>query len=303
VIFLAIVALTLGGIALTLIVWGALVPRTHAAARVRDIGQYGFPGEEQPAPQRERRRSGATDVALRMSAAAARRFGSSKYEERLARDLISAGVYKLTARTVLGYQTLIGVAFGTLIVLAGLGNPFFTAFGAIVVGAIAAITPGVLVRRRARMRKTKVDRALPDLIDMIVITIEGGLGFAASLQAASIRTKGPLGEELMLTMQQQRMGRGLNDSLRELLGRMPTENMHAFVRSVTQGETLGVSIGTIMRNLANEMRVRRRQAAQERAQRAPVKMLFPLIFLMFPALGVVILGPALFEITEKLGST
>jgi tight adherence protein C len=299
---LAIVALTLCGIAIALIAWGALVPGTQASARLRNIERYGFPAEE-PAPQPERPRAGVADAAVRMSAAAASRLGSSKYEQRLRNDLISAGIYNTSARTVLGYQTLLGLAFATLVVLAGLGNPIFTALGALAVGAIAAITPGVLVRRRARMRRAKVDHALPDLIDMLVITIEGGLGFAASLQAASVRSKGPLGEELMLTMQQQRMGRGVNDALRELLERMPTENMHAFVRSVTQGETLGVSIGTIMRNLANEMRVRRRQAAQERAQRAPVKMLFPLIFLMFPALGIVILGPALFEITEKLGST
>jgi tight adherence protein C len=77
--------------------------------------------------------------------------------------------------------------------------------------------------------------------------------------------------------------------------------MSAFVRSVVQGTALGVSMGLVMRNLAADMRIRRRQQAEERAHKAPVKMLFPLIFLMFPALGVVILGPAMFEITEKLG--
>jgi tight adherence protein C len=78
--------------------------------------------------------------------------------------------------------------------------------------------------------------------------------------------------------------------------------MRSFVRGVTQGEALGVSIGTIMRNLAVEMRKRRRSAAEEQAQKAPVKMLFPLIFLIFPALGVVLLGPAVFEIGRVLGS-
>ena len=97
------------------------------------------------------------------------------------------------------------------------------------------------------------------------------------------------------------MGLGMPEALMNTLARVDTPNMSAFVRSVVQGNALGVSMGVVMRNLAVDMRVRRRQQAEERAHKAPVKMLFPLIFLMFPALGVVILGPAMFEITEKLG--
>ncbi len=97
------------------------------------------------------------------------------------------------------------------------------------------------------------------------------------------------------------MGLGMSEALINTLGRVDTPNMSAFVRSVVQGNALGVSMGVVMRNLAADMRVRRRQQAEERAHKAPVKMLFPLIFFMFPALLTVILGPAMFEITKQLG--
>ena len=97
------------------------------------------------------------------------------------------------------------------------------------------------------------------------------------------------------------MGLSTNEALRNLVDRSDTPLMRSFVRSVLQGETLGVSIGQIMRDLAVDMRKRRRQAAEERAQKAPIKMLFPLVFLIFPAMFVVLLGPAVFSFLEAFG--
>jgi tight adherence protein C len=110
-----------------------------------------------------------------------------------------------------------------------------------------------------------------------------------------------VGDELRLTLQEQRMGLAMNEALRNMLARAETPAMRSFVRSIVQGETLGVSIGEIMRNLANEMRKRRRAAAEERAQKAPIKILFPLIFLIFPAMFVILLGPAVFQFIEAFG--
>ncbi len=112
--------------------------------------------------------------------------------------------------------------------------------------------------------------------------------------------KGALGVELRLTLQEQRMGLALRNALLNLVGRADTPNMRTFVRAVTQAETLGVSIGTVMRNVAIEMRKRRRQQAEERAQKAPIKMLFPLVFLIFPAMFVILLGPAVVNISNTL---
>jgi tight adherence protein C len=135
---------------------------------------------------------------------------------------------------------------------------------------------------------------------MVVVTVEAGTGLAASLQLAANKNAGPLGDELRLTLQEQRMGRSLHDALLGMLGRCDTPNMRAFVRSVAQGERLGVSIGTIMRNLAVEMRKARRANAEAQAQKAPVKILFPLVFLIMPAFLISILGPPLFQFTSTI---
>ncbi len=147
------------------------------------------------------------------------------------------------------------------------------------------------MRRRARFRLERIDHELPELVDLLVVTVEAGPGFAGSLQIAADRFSGPLGDELRLAMQEQAMGLPVDQSLTTCSpARTPTA-MRSFVRSIRQGESLGVSIGQIMRNLALEMRKRRRAAAEERAQKAPVKILFPLVVLIFPAIFVCLLAP------------
>jgi tight adherence protein C len=145
-----------------------------------------------------------------------------------------------------------------------------------------------------------LDRELPELIDLLVVTIEAGVGFAGAMRIAADRMRGPLGEELRLTLQEQNMGLTTSEALRNLGERCPTDGIRIFVRSIAQGESLGVSMGQIMRNVALEMRKRRRALAEERAQKAPVKMLFPLIFLIFPAMFVVLLLPALIAFYRAL---
>jgi tight adherence protein C len=213
-------------------------------------------------------------------------------------------MYGMAARTVVGLQVLAGVTIGLLLAFVGIASSLAGNIGLALFGAVVAwAAPLVYVHGQAVRRLDEIDRQTPDLIDMLVVTLEAGLAFGASMDAASTRMPKPLGNEIRLTMQEQRMGLAMTEALTNTLGRVPTNNMSAFVRSVVQGTNLGVSMGVVMRNLAADMRVRRRQAAEERAHKAPVKMLFPLIFFMFPALGVVILGPAMFEITEKLGGT
>jgi tight adherence protein C len=119
---------------------------------------------------------------------------------------------------------------------------------------------------------------------------------------AAERFHGPLRDELRLTLQEQRMGLSTNAALTNMLERCETPSMRSFVRSIIQGETLGVSMGTIMRNLASETRKRRRARAEERAHKAPVKMLFPLVLLMFPSMFIVLLWPAVQKFSEALGT-
>jgi tight adherence protein C len=217
---------------------------------------------------------------------------------------LAAGMYETDPLTIVGYRVL-GAAVGTLgwiWLSATLGVSFVVIIlGAAVLGVLGWMAPVVLITRRARLRTERIDYELPELIDLLVVTLEAGLSFLASLHMAASRITGPLGAELRLMLQEQRMGLAVNDALESMLRRCETPALRTFVRSVLQGESLGVSTGQIMRNLAVEMRKRRRAKAEERAQKAPIKILFPLIFLIFPALFIVLLGPAVYALSKAFG--
>ena len=160
--------------------------------------------------------------------------------------------------------------------------------------------PTYIVDSRGRKRREQIERALPDLIDLLVVTLEAGLSFAQSLRLAATKIKEPLASEVRLTLQEQNMGLTLVEALENLLGRMNTPGIRMFARSIAQGETMGVSTGQIMRNLAVEMRKRQRAYAEERAQKAPVKVLFPILLLIMPSLFIVLLLPVMINIMKVL---
>ena len=273
-------------------------PRARAAERVGEIDVYGF-GAAAAVPVDVLAGDGPGGFASRVGDFVVRRFGRVS-EEDLRAELMAAGLYDVSPRTLLGYRVL-AASVPPVVVLVLLKGSVVSVLLAVALVAIGWMLPLAVVRRKARLRLAEIDRALPDLIDLLVVTVEAGLGFSASLKVAAGRFVGPLSDELRLTLQEQAMGLGMRDALSHLLDRAETPNMRAFVRSVIQGESLGVSTGHIMRNLSVDMRRRRRKAAEERAQKAPVKLLFPLVFLVFPAMFVVLLLPAVFALTDALG--
>jgi tight adherence protein C len=227
-------------------------------------------------------------------------------EHGIRRELLAAGMYTTDPLTIIGYRlfaTVGAVAVWLWFALTTDRSFLILVVGGALLGVAGWMLPVLIVRRRGRRRTERIDYELPELIDLLVVTLEAGLSFLASLHMAAERLEGPLGTELRLTLQEQRMGLGINDALEGMLRRCETPSLRTFVRSVIQGENLGVSTGQIMRNLAVEMRKRRRAMAEERAQKAPVKMLFPLIFLIFPAMFVVLLGPAMYSIAKIFDST
>jgi tight adherence protein C len=249
-------------------------------------------------------RSTLEDLASFVGEAVGGRLGVLR-ESELRQQLVSAGMYSLSPRMLFGYQVLAAAGFGALWIWLSAASGLqavVVVIGAAIVIASGWVAPTGIVRRRARDRLAAIDYALPELIDLLVVSVEAGVGFAGSLRVASERTQGALGAELRLANQEQRMGLSPPDALENMLVRCPTDTMRSFVRSVVEGERLGVSVGQIMRNLAVDMRKRRRQMAEERAHRAPVKLLFPLIFMIFPAVFVVLLGPAMFQIIDTLGT-
>jgi tight adherence protein C len=173
-------------------------------------------------------------------------------------------------------------------------------FGTVAAAIFGWMAPVFVVDRKARKRRDQIEKSLPDLIDLVVVTLEAGLSFPQSLRLASTKIKEPLAGEVRLTLQEQNMGLTLVEALTNFLGRIDTPGVRMFARSIAQGETMGVSTGQIMRNLAVELRKRRRAAAEEQAQKAPVKMLFPIAFLIMPALFIVLLVPMVIIIMDVL---
>jgi tight adherence protein C len=299
---LALLALCLAGAAVALAGWAIVLPRTRSAARMHALEAYGYGavarGGSPARSKDDAQRRPLTAAINRLGQLAARHVGTVR-EERLRDELLAAGLYTLSPHMLLGYRVIAAGGLTSLLLVSSLiASPALRIVAAVFLGWLGWVTPLVFVRRRARLRLLRIDQTLPDLVELLVVTVEAGLGFAGSLQVASQRIHGPLGDELRLAIQEQKLGRSLKDALEQMLSRAETPAMRSFVRGVTQGEALGVSIGTIMRNLAHEMRARRRSRAEERANKAPVKMLFPLIFCIFPSLFVVILGPAVLQIAN-----
>ncbi len=149
-------------------------------------------------------------------------------------------------------------------------------------------------------RRKEMEQQLPDVIDLLVISVEAGLGFDAALGRVIQNVPGELSREFQRTLQETRVGVGRVDALRHLTARTDVDDLNTFALALIQADQFGVSIARVLRVQADEMRIRRRQRAQERAFAAPVKLIFPLILFIFPALFIVILGPAAISIYETL---
>lgn len=300
---LVVIGLVLVGIAVAVVGRAVMLPRQRMVANVAGIEQYGFTA---PAtPEDLQNRAALAELATFVGEKLGNRLGGLFREAGLRQALVSAGMYSISARMLFGYQVIGAVGVTALwIWLAIVGN---MGVATIVLGGLVALAFGWLlpvtyVRRVARERLSAIDYAIPELIDLLVVSVEAGMGFAGALRISGERMGGPLGAELRLANHEQQMGLPITDALENMLARCPTDTMRSFVRAVVEGQRLGVSIGQIMRGLAVEMRKRRRQLAEERAHKAPVKILFPLVFMIFPAMFVVLLGPAMFQIIDQLGN-
>ena len=301
--FIAILAIVLLGVAVTLVLRGALTSATTET--VEQISAYGYAGTAGAFTDEHERslRDWFDQAAAWLGERLSHRFSGLR-EQDVRKRLVAAGMYTTTPARLFGYQFIAGFGAAVLVFwVAGLGSlhPVLVVAATVLCAAAGWTLPSAYVNHRTRARRDQIERSLPDLIDLLVVTIEAGLSFNQGLKLASNRLGGPLAQELRLTLQEQNMGLTLGESLVHLQERAETPGVRAFVREMVQGESLGVSTGQIMRNLAEEMRKRRKAAAEERAQKAPVKMLFPLLFLIFPAIFVVLLLPALMSIGDVLG--
>ena len=167
-------------------------------------------------------------------------------------------------------------------------------------GIIAFTIPKLLLGRRIAARRTEISNDLPDALDLLAVTVEAGVGLFGAIARLVECTSGALADEFSLVLTELRVGESSERALKRMAKRLDTPEVTSFVRSLLQGEQLGLSLGQTLRNLADDSRRRRRSLAEEAAAKAPIKMLFPAALFIFPALFIVILGPAILELGKYL---
>jgi tight adherence protein C len=233
-----------------------------------------------------------------------RRFAPDSVVERLDQELVYAGspagwdgARLFALKTAAGVAFLVGAVL--FLPLSGVG-----VLRTIVIAPFAAFVgyylPEWILRSRSGKRQTAMQRALPDALDLMAITVQAGLGFDAAVDRVAREMGGPLGQELHRVGQEMRLGKARGEALRDLGDRTTVPELKAFVLAMVQAEIFGISISRVLNVQAAELRVKRRQRAEEAAQKLPVKIVFPLILCIFPALMLVLLGPAAISIYENL---
>ena len=198
---------------------------------------------------------------------------------------------------VKGIGLLVGATIGLLI---GLHQPALAIIYALAFAAAGFFLPDVLLYNAGLKRQALIVSAMPDAIDMLTVCVEAGLGFDGALAQVARNTDGPLAEEFARTLQEMQIGRSRPEALRGMVARSTVPELRTFVSALVQAGELGIPVSRVLREQAVEMRVRRRQRAEEKAQKVPVKIMFPLILCIFPALLVVIIGPGILTIAHAL---
>ncbi|MCD9622571.1 type II secretion system F family protein [Rhabdothermincola salaria] len=236
-----------------------------------------------------------------------RRFTPAGYVDTVRRKFVSAGnpsaeaVDRFLAIRVLTVA-LVPFAFILVFVLNPLGFEGLMQLGAFALLAFALVAgPDAVLNRRVEERANELQRKLPDILDLLTISVEAGLGFEQALDRTIAAVPGALSDEFARMLGEVRAGASRADAMRSMEQRTDVPEVRSFVLAILQADTFGVSIGRVLRAQADEMRIKRRQAAQERAQKAPVKMMIPMVFCIFPALFVVVIGPAIINIREGFG--
>ena len=200
---------------------------------------------------------------------------------------------------VIMVKPLLALAAAVLGVLIIAGSPT-SANVLLTVGAsaLAYFVPDILVRNHAQKRREKIKLELPDTLDQMLISVQAGLGFETAMARAGQNGKGPLAEEVIRTLQDIQVGRSRKDAYLAMSQRVDVPDLRSFVRAVVQADAYGIAIANVLNSQARDMRVKRRQRAEEHAMKMPVKMLFPLIFTILPTLFIVLLGPTVMSMIE-----
>lgn len=234
-----------------------------------------------------------------------RRLSGADSADRIRRKLDLAGnprgwdVDRVVSGKVIG--AVVGLVVGVVLALLfGLSTPTLvvTVLAGLVLGFLA---PGLYLYQKAYDRSQQITRDLPDAIDLMTISVESGLGFDAAVQQVARNTAGPVAEEFARVLREMQIGQGRASALRAMAERTDVADLKSFVSAMVQADSFGIPVAVVLRIQAQEMRVKRRQRAEEKAQQVPVKITVPLIFFILPCLFVAVMGPAAIGIMDGLG--
>jgi len=264
----------------------------RAASYGRSRPQQGY-DERLPLTQRV-----VTPIASRV-ASLMLRVNRRENVDHVQQRLLAAGLGNISPSSFLAAQGILagsGAFFGLVLwIVTGSSASLGVLFAFVAGGYIA---PSYFIGARARHRREAVQVALPDALDLLAVSVEAGLGFDAAISKLIEHMDGPLIDEFGLALGEMRVGEGRQDALKKLSARVDSPELAAFVRAIIQADQLGISLGRILRVQAVDSRLKRQAAAEEKAMKAPIKMLFPTVAFIFPAMFIVVLGPAMISLMK-----
>jgi tight adherence protein C len=301
-----IAAVAAGAVLLIVLGLAGSAPVDPVQARLTQLGTMQAKSLEElelQAPFIERTlRPLAAGLSARMS-----RVASSSFTERTEKRLALAGnPGDLRVADWLGIKAIVAIVFAVLFfflfaIVGVLGFPFAIGAGFGVIGGLLGYTiPEFWLGGRVKKRQKAILLMIPDALDLLTISVRAGLGFDAALGKVVEKLKGPLSDEFRRALAEVRVGKARRDALRDIVPRTEVGPLTNFIGAIIQAEQLGVSISKVLQVQSEQLRIERRQRAEEMAAKAPIKMLFPLVGCIFPSLFIVILGPAIILIMVNL---
>jgi tight adherence protein C len=219
--------------------------------------------------------------------------------DSVARKLMAAGMRNTSPNGFIASQGMFALGAGFFgLVLFGAAKPAMAPLFGILMGVLGFMAPNFVLNSKVRSRQAAVAAELPDALDLLSVSVEAGLGFDGAVQKLTEHMKGPLIEEFELALGEMRIGESRVEALKKMADRSASQEMASFVRAIVQADQLGISLGRILRIQAGDTRLKRQLLAEEKAMKAPIKMLFPTVAFIFPAMFIVILGPAFLNLSK-----
>ncbi len=264
------------------------------------LSSYGLTKEQKTVPSFSIR---VLIPALRRVADLVRRISPRGVVESTRRKLELAGILEAVGTNI--YFTVkflipFVVLLGYILILVFFDFPLIVSLLLLIPIPISYFIPDIYLRNRINSRQDEIRRSLPNALDMLTITVEAGLGFDAALSRVANNIKGPLGDELNKMLKEMNVGTPRREAFRNMVKRTDVQDLDSFVSAVVQAEILGISIGKILRVQASELRNKRSNRAEEAGIKAPLKLIFPLIFCLLAALMLILIGPGIIAVFDAL---